>query len=109
MARTSDTDSITKISGRLRTDLRALGGAVDERRSEILDTVTNFTREQPYLATGLALGAGFVLAGGLFSRTTGRVLVFAGRHMFGKLLRQAVTTTLLTGALGAASNSSVKH
>ncbi len=54
----------------VRTTAADLGNAFDVRRR---------VRRHPYAMVAAALGVGYVLGGGLFSRTTARLLGVAGR------------------------------
>jgi hypothetical protein len=82
--------NIGDIGQKLSADLRELGGVVAERRNIALAGVLTFVNERPITALGIAFGVGYILAGGLFSRATGRVLRLGGRLMLGRLVREAV-------------------
>ncbi len=58
----------------LKQNASDLGMAVSLRRYELGDKLTAFVQERPLAAVGAALGIGYVLGGGLFSKTTGRLL-----------------------------------
>ncbi len=40
----------------------------------VVEPLAGFIQERPLAAVGVAFGVGYLLAGGLFSRTTGRLL-----------------------------------
>src|SRR5438045_9474697 len=58
----------------LKNDLGAFGNALSDKKSSIVDAVGRFVHERPVGAIGIAFGIGYVLGGGLFSRTTSRVM-----------------------------------
>jgi hypothetical protein len=51
-----------------------LGRAINDRQQDLTAAARDFMRERPIAALGIAFGVGYVLGGGLFSRTTSRVL-----------------------------------
>lgn len=61
-----------------------------ERVSQVRETIAAFVDEHPLAAVGLAFGAGYVVAGGLVSRTTGRLFKFGTRLALGAVVRQAL-------------------
>jgi ElaB/YqjD/DUF883 family membrane-anchored ribosome-binding protein len=56
------------------------------------------TQKRPYVTLGVAAVVGFVLAGGLSSRHTGRVLAFGGRVFATKLLDGSLLSNLAQGS-----------
>ena len=54
--------------------LGKLGRALKDSREDVVEPVAGFIQERPLAAIGIAFGVGYMLAGGLFSRTTGRLL-----------------------------------
>jgi hypothetical protein len=75
-------DDEPKVVGRRRrsskrTDSARLMSAVDEARRSVeslADDLRERVEEHPLRTLGLALGAGYVLGGGLFTALTGRLL-----------------------------------
>jgi hypothetical protein len=63
-------DKVHHAAGRAR-DLAGQGRAA---ASGANDAIVEHTRENPYAALAAAFGIGYVLGGGLFSKTTARVL-----------------------------------
>lgn len=65
---------IVDAARRVKDDFGALGDAFSRRQNDVLSGVRQFVNDKPVAAVGIAFGIGYVLAGGLFSRTTGRLL-----------------------------------
>lgn len=63
-------DKVHDVAGRAK-DLAGQGRAA---ASGATDAVIEHTRENPYAALAAAFGVGYVLGGGLFSKTTVRLL-----------------------------------
>jgi len=61
-----------------------------EQVSQVRETIAAFVDEHPLAAVGLAFGAGYVVAGGLVSRTTGRLFKLGTRLALGAVVRQAL-------------------
>ena len=59
--------------------LGQLGRALSDGRQGFVEPVATFVQEQPLAALGIAFGIGYALGGGLFSRTTGRLLAVGWR------------------------------
>lgn len=59
---------------RVRSDVSDLGRALAREREDVMRSVSGFVKDRPLAALGIAFGVGYVLGGGLFSRTTGRLL-----------------------------------
>jgi hypothetical protein len=87
------------FSEELRSTAADLGRALDLRGR---------TERHPYLMTAAALGLGYVLGGGLFTRTTARALGLAGRLSALPLMRSeftALAEALLSGDAGGDDNA----
>jgi len=69
-----ETPRVGRAARKVRQGLGELGRALGDRRENIVEPVADFIQAQPLAAIGIAFGIGYVLAGGLFSRTTGRIL-----------------------------------
>jgi hypothetical protein len=82
--------SLHEAGERVRADLGVLRDAVERPVTELRDAAYSFVDEHPLAAMGAAFGVGFLLAGGLYSKTTGRVLKFGTRFLLGKMLKQAL-------------------
>lgn len=59
--------------------LEELGRALSDRRQGLVEPLAEFVQERPLAAIGVAFGVGYVLAGGLFSRVSGRALSLGWR------------------------------
>jgi len=88
---TSEEPSIRDMKERVREDFDLFREAVQRETDEWRNRAYGFVREHPYQAVGAAFGVGFLLAGGLFSRFTGRTLSFGTRFLLGRMVRQLVT------------------
>lgn len=60
--------------------------------------VSGFVNDHPYQALGIALGVGYVLGGGLFSRFTGRLVRLGLRFAVLPALKDEVASLLQTAA-----------
>jgi hypothetical protein len=65
---------VIRAARRVGESLGELGRALSDRRQGVVEPLAGFIQERPLAAVGIAFGVGYVLAGGLFSRTTGRLL-----------------------------------
>jgi len=93
------TDGAKQHVGETLDEVREELGA---RVQEIRETITNYVDAHPLAAVGIAFGAGYLLSGALFSRTTFRAATIGGRLAFGGLLKQVlagIVPGLLAGAL----------
>jgi ElaB/YqjD/DUF883 family membrane-anchored ribosome-binding protein len=77
--------------------LGELGRALSERRESVTRDASRFIQERPLAAAGLAFGVGYVLAGGLSMRMTGRLL-----RLGWKLGGMAMVKSFLANASGPA-------
>jgi hypothetical protein len=92
--------------------VHSLGRAAQSLSEELRGTAADFGRaldlrgraeRHPYLLVAAALGVGYVLGGGLFTRTTARVLGVAGRLSALPVMRSELTAlaeALLSGSAG---------
>ncbi len=62
-----------------------------ETRDDLYTSVTSWVRERPFTGLGIAFGIGYLLGGGLWSRTTARVLGMGARYGLGALARNLIT------------------
>lgn len=92
--------SLGEIGDRFRDDLRSLRDAVSRRREELGRAARGYVEDHPFVAVGVAFAAGYVLAGGLLSRTTFRLARVGARLYLGNLLR---------GVLGEALGGAYRH
>jgi ElaB/YqjD/DUF883 family membrane-anchored ribosome-binding protein len=65
---------ITDAARKVSEGIGELTRALSERRENVVEPVSQFIQEKPLAALGIAFGIGYVLGGGLFTRTTGRLL-----------------------------------
>lgn len=86
-----------EVTDRLREDFDLLREAVAQRTEDVRQSFTTFVDEHPLAAVGVAFGAGYLLSGALYSRTTGRLLGFGARMLLGAAVRSAIAM----GGLGA--------
>jgi hypothetical protein len=86
----SEAPSIEEIAARLRDDLHLLREAAQRRRDELVGWARRAVDEHPFAAVGLGVAAGYVLAGGLFSRVTLRLVGIGARMYFARLVQGAV-------------------
>jgi ElaB/YqjD/DUF883 family membrane-anchored ribosome-binding protein len=88
--------------------LGALADRLAQQTEELRAAIGAYVAENPFTAMAVAFGAGYVLSGALFSRTTARMVGFGGRVIFGNLLRSMVAgmvPSLLFAALGDESGN----
>jgi hypothetical protein len=98
----SDGPSLAEASDKMRDDFALLREAFQRETDHFAQEARRYVEEHPYASVGAAFGVGFLLAGGLFSRTTARGLSFGARFLLGRVIRQ-----LLGGAaVGMAVSSS---
>jgi hypothetical protein len=76
---------------RVLADIDELRTAVQHRAAMLSQTVSGFVDEHPYAAMGAAFGAGYLLSGGLYSRTTRRALRLGARLLAGVLVKHVLT------------------
>jgi hypothetical protein len=86
----NDHPSLSEMRDKMREDLNLLRDTVQRESREYLSNARAWVEQHPYAAVGAAFGAGFLLAGGLFSRTTARALGFGTRFLIGRLMRQLI-------------------
>jgi hypothetical protein len=76
---TSGDPGVSSAARKVSEGLGELGRALSDRQQGIVEPMAEFIQERPLVALGMAFGIGYVLGGGLFSRTTGRVLALGWR------------------------------
>ena len=91
MENTNDTAATAFEGGeRSADDLKSMMETVQQRGSEMLEVGKAWVTEHPLAAIGAAFGVGFVLAGGLVSKTTLRVLKLGARLYFRRFVSDLV-------------------
>ncbi len=65
---------ITDAARKVGEGLGELRRVLNDRRQNIVEPASRFLQEQPLAAIGVAFGVGYLLGGGLFTKTTGRLL-----------------------------------
>src|SRR5262249_32112731 len=71
---TDENPGVVRAARKAGEGLRELGRALSDTREGVVEPLAGFIQERPLAAVGIAFGVGYLLAGGLFSRTTGRLL-----------------------------------
>jgi DUF883 C-terminal glycine zipper region len=96
--------SLDEVSARVRKDAQLIGDALRREVGEIRRAAGDYVEQHPYQAAGAAFALGFLLSGGLISRTTWRSLRFASRFFAIRLLRELVSAAgvgvIFGGAVG---------
>ena len=104
--------TIGEIGSRFREDLFALRESALRRRDELLSIAHRYVDEHPFAAVGVAFAAGYVVAGGLLSRTTLRLLRVGARIYLGNLVKGVVGEAIGGGQFergGDGASSRVAH
>jgi hypothetical protein len=65
---------ITDAARKVSQGIGELTRALSDGRQNVVEPVAQFVQERPLAAIAAAFGLGYVLGGGLFTRTTGRLL-----------------------------------
>src|SRR5689334_9099145 len=92
--------TLDEAGDQLRGDLEMMRHAVAERTEQIRQTVHTLANEHPFATVGVAFGVGYLLAGGLYSKTTARLLGLGGRFLMGAAVRSVIASGGL-GVLGS--------
>jgi hypothetical protein len=87
MQKTGDAQTIGDASRRLREDLGDLFTAFTRSKEDLSGRLGGFLHERPIASVAIAFGIGYVLAGGVFSRATSRLLAIGARIYGLKLAR----------------------
>jgi len=69
-----DNPGVVRAARKVGESLGELGRALSDTREGIVEPLAGFIQERPIVAVGIAFGVGYLLAGGLFSRASGRLL-----------------------------------
>ena len=85
---TTEVNGLPQYTRRVRRDAEALAGSVQEAAGQIENSVAAQMRERPWRTLGLAAGAGFVIGGGLATRTTRLLLAIGGRLAFTMMVQE---------------------
>jgi hypothetical protein len=83
--------SLQEVGERLRRDLELLRDTLQRPVHELQRAAARFVDEHPLAAVGAAVGVGYVLAGGLFSRVTLRLTAIGTRFVVSRLLKEILT------------------
>lgn len=83
-------NTMDDVEQRVRDDLEDAREALRARVREIRQTVTNYVEAHPLASVGIAFGAGYIVSGALFSRTTFKAASIGGRFALGGLFKQLV-------------------
>ena len=86
---------VTRAARKVSEGLGELGRALSDRRQGVVEPMADFIQERPLAALGVAFAVGYVVGGGLFSRTTGRVLALGWR-----IGGMALARNMLSGLTG---------
>ena len=86
----NENPSLSEVSDKMREDFTQLREAVQRETDALSRQARSYIEQHPYAAVGAAFGVGFLLSGGLFSRTTARTLAFGTRFLVGRLVRQMI-------------------
>jgi ElaB/YqjD/DUF883 family membrane-anchored ribosome-binding protein len=65
---------IGEAARKVSEGLGELTRAISDGRQNLVGPMSQYIHEQPLAALGIAFGVGYLLGGGLFTRTTGRLL-----------------------------------
>jgi ElaB/YqjD/DUF883 family membrane-anchored ribosome-binding protein len=65
---------ISDAARKVSQGLGELTRALNDGRQNIVEPMSQFIQQKPLAAIGVAFGLGYVLGGGLFTKTTGRLL-----------------------------------
>jgi hypothetical protein len=76
---TEENPGVGNAARKVSEGLGELGRALSDRQQGIVEPLAEFIQERPMAAVGIAFGLGYILGGGLFSRTTGRLLAIGWR------------------------------
>lgn len=99
----NETASIGEMGDRVRDDLDALRDVFRQRSSEMYSNGRRWVGEHPLAAIGAAFGLGYVLAGGLVSKTTWRVARVGARlylrRFVGELLGRGIAELIGRAAM----------
>jgi hypothetical protein len=82
--------SLSEMGERVRKDFDLIRDVMGRERDHWRERLVHFVDEHPLGAVGAAFGVGFVLSGGLFSRTTMRTLKLGTRLLLGSFINQAL-------------------
>jgi hypothetical protein len=88
---------VTGAARKVGEGISELGRALSERRDDLAEPMSRFIQERPVAALGIAFGVGYLLGGGLFSKTTAR-LVGVGWKLGGMALAKELLGGLATEA-----------
>lgn len=74
-----DVGEVGSTAAQVLTNLGQLGRALAARRDDLMAPLGRLAEARPLAVVGLAFGLGYVLGGGLFARTTSRLLAIGLR------------------------------
>lgn len=90
---TSDDDTeptLREAGEQLRDDFALLRSALGNRAGELRDRLSSLVEEHPLAVVGCAFGAGYLLSGGLYSRSSGRLVRLATRLALAAVVRGTI-------------------
>jgi hypothetical protein len=79
MQKNGGAQTLGEASRRISGDLGDLARAIKSSRDELTERIGAFVRDRPVASIAIAFGIGYVLAGGLLTRTTSRLLGLGAR------------------------------
>jgi hypothetical protein len=92
--------TIREISEHMKQDLYDLRAVAERRRQELYEGLKRLVHEHPLASVGVAFGAGYLLSGALLSRATARVLAVGARWYVGRMVRDAIGSSVMSGGAG---------
>jgi hypothetical protein len=101
-------ESMDDLKQRVGDNLNEIREELGERTQEIRETVGNYVDAHPLAAVGIAFGAGYLLSGALFSRTTFKAVNIGARFALGGAIKQllaGIGPGMLLAAIGGASSA----
>jgi len=98
--------SLDEVGERVRKDAKLIGDALRREANHLRSAAGRFIEDHPYQAVGAAFAIGFLLSGGLISRTTWRSLGIASRFVVGRLARELLGASGLAAILSGADGGS---
>jgi hypothetical protein len=95
MQKNGGAQTLGEASQRIRGDFGDLARLIQRSRDDLTARIGAFVRERPVASVAIAFGIGYVLAGGLFTRTSTRLLGL-GARVYGVALARNLMGDALT-------------